>query len=157
MKAGSGRICASAGCDTCLSRYAPAGLEVCGACEKRLAEAARLGQGRGQSAARRRPPRPETPPGAVGAEHAHFGPVVQVARVLGDRIEWRPATPWTTGAIMITETCGCQTPRYELMRLGGRRLIRRTLAQTGATHETAAMPVREASDLWNRLLAGYIR
>jgi hypothetical protein len=58
---------------------------------------------------------------------------------------------------MIIETCGCQTPRYELMRLGVRRLIRRTLNRTGAAHETAAMPAREAGDLWNRLLAGHLR
>jgi len=91
------------------------------------------------------------------AEHAHFGPAVQIAQVLSDRIEWRPASPWTTGAIMIIQTCGCQTPRYELMRLGGRRLIRRTLDRTGATHETAAVPAREADDLWNQLLAGHIQ
>jgi hypothetical protein len=129
---------------------------VCGACEKRLAEAERLGQ---KLEALRGRPRPETPdpPGLSGAEHVHFGPVVQIAQVTGDRIEWRPTSPWTREAIMVTETCGCQTPRYELMRLGGRRLIRRTLDQTGAAHETAAMPVRKAGELWNLLLAGYIR
>lgn len=58
---------------------------------------------------------------------------------------------------MVTETCGCQTPRYELMRLGGSRLIRRTLDRTGAAHETAAMPARAAGELWNLLLAGYVQ
>jgi hypothetical protein len=129
---------------------------VCGACEKRLAEAERLGRNR-ETRNSRPLPQVQDEPRLSGADHVHFGPVVQAARVLSDRIEWRPSSPWTTEAIMVTETCGCQTPRYELMRLGGRRLIRRTLDQTGATHETAAMPARAAGETWNMLLAGYLR
>lgn len=153
------RVCATAGCDTVLSRYAPRGTQVCGACEKRLAEehlAREHPQAHGGAVPEAVPAaRPETRQRTELPTHEHFGPTTSSNRA-GGRIGWRPADPRTAGAVMVTETCSCQATRYELMRFAGRRLIRRTTADR-KVNETEPMPVRDADRLWESLLAGRCR
>ncbi|MEO5876779.1 MAG: hypothetical protein ABIS86_16925 [Streptosporangiaceae bacterium] len=159
------RICATPGCGTCLSRYAPAGLDLCAACEKRQTDARLAVDVRDNLSAKdRRAPReaavkPVEPPPSrpPPAEHVHFGPIATRNTTPAERIEWRPASQWNSSATMVAETCGCQRTRYELMRLGGRRLIRRTNGETGAVHETNTLRVSEADALWKLLLSGHSR
>ncbi len=55
---------------------------------------------------------------------------------------------------MITWTCGCQTPSYELCAAGGLYFIRRIAATS--IHESTRWRYREAEATWSALLKGEV-
>jgi hypothetical protein len=154
----SRRTCAGPGCPTRLSRHTTG--DLCGACERRAREAAFEKQARQEVEAedrRAQDQRHKDEPAASINAHQHLGPLAKGSISAHESIEWRRPDPAAGHAVMLIETCSCQSPRYELLRISGYRLIRVTT--TEADHrpdvrETWPMRACHANALWERLLAG---
>ncbi|GAA3124621.1 hypothetical protein GCM10010466_14350 [Planomonospora alba] len=89
----------------------------------------------------------------------HHGCHVGVLQERHERIDWRPERPRAERIRVKEHTCCCKATFYELCQAGGLAFVRRTHRLDGRVivHESPWVRVKEAEELWFRLLTGSAR